>query len=483
VDDSLPVQEEQQLRNNVQSQQNRWRNHSWQPTEEINFILSTLIQEHTSLLTKRNQEAIASTLPLDPVRDTKLMRLQLLWNRLYPQRHLEIGGFFPKVSRVDTGAVYHLREMSDGERTVLYMAARVMTAEQSIILVDEPELHMHSKLAVRFWNEAERLRADCRFIYITHDLMFALSRRRARVLTIQPDSTVQELNVGQLPTATAADVLGAATLPFYAQRIVMYEGEPGKGFANDFFTVWFDGDETFALPVGGRDSVLAAVAGLKSIGVKGAEVVGLVDRDFYSDESLKGAPTGVQVMELHELESAICDKGVVTALASQVGKDPEEAWPKFLQSVRSTFRGQTLSGVIARRVRARIGDLLDGAFAGSQVAGDVEQTSRNHAARIAEIDLPARTEAFFKEEEQRVAAALATEDISMLAVLPGKHLLSILASDLNLASSSAVCDLVVRALNRSALTKNDPLLQLGNDIQTALLKYLPPRRHRGAEGV
>lgn len=52
VDDSLPVQEEQQLRSNVQSQQNNWQSNSWQPTEEINYILSTLIQDHTNLLNK-----------------------------------------------------------------------------------------------------------------------------------------------------------------------------------------------------------------------------------------------------------------------------------------------------------------------------------------------------------------------------------------------------------------------------------------------
>ncbi|HKZ41820.1 MAG TPA: ATP-binding protein, partial [Candidatus Hodarchaeales archaeon] len=57
VDDSLPVQEEQQLRSQVKSQQDRWQQHSWHPTEEINFILSTLIQDHTNLLTKRNEEA------------------------------------------------------------------------------------------------------------------------------------------------------------------------------------------------------------------------------------------------------------------------------------------------------------------------------------------------------------------------------------------------------------------------------------------
>ena len=170
VDDSIPVQEAEQLRNQVKSQQDQWRQNSWRPTEEINFILSTLIQEHTNLLTKKNEQAIDSSTPLEPVKDTKLILLQGLWNRLFPKRKLEIGGFFPKVKRLDAPSpppTYHHRQMSDGERTVLYMAARVITAPQAIILVDEPELHMHSRLAVKFWDEAESLRPDCRFIFIT----------------------------------------------------------------------------------------------------------------------------------------------------------------------------------------------------------------------------------------------------------------------------------------------------------------------------
>ena len=101
------------------------------------------------------------------MKDTKLILLQSLWNRLFPKRKLQIGGFFPKVKRLDADATappYYLRQMSDGERTVLYMAARVMTAEDPVILVDEPELHMHSRLSVQFWDEAEKLRPDCRFV-------------------------------------------------------------------------------------------------------------------------------------------------------------------------------------------------------------------------------------------------------------------------------------------------------------------------------
>ena len=76
VDDNLPVQEEQNLRNNTRSQQDRWWHQAWQPVEDINFILSTLIQDHTNLLPRSNEQAIAANAALQPVRDTKLMQLQ-----------------------------------------------------------------------------------------------------------------------------------------------------------------------------------------------------------------------------------------------------------------------------------------------------------------------------------------------------------------------------------------------------------------------
>lgn len=280
VDDNLPVQEEQNLRSNTRSHQDRWRDNAWQQIEDFNFILSTLVQEHTNQLTKNNEKAVISHEAVQPVMDSKLMVLQSLWNRLFPKRKLEIGGFFPRVRRLDgpaEEAPYHLRQMSDGERTILYMAARVLTAEHSVILVDEPELHMHSRLSVKFWDEAEKLRPDCRFLYVTHDLNFALSRRRAFVLVAKSNGAAASIVMDGIPSSVAAEILGAATLPFYAKRIFLFEGEQGKGFASEFFSAWFDDDETFTIPSGNRDSVCAAVSGLKTVGLVAADVIGLID--------------------------------------------------------------------------------------------------------------------------------------------------------------------------------------------------------------
>lgn len=476
LDDNLPVREEEQLRGEVRSWQNRWRQHSWQPTEEINFILSTLIQDHTSVLTKRNEQAVSSNQPLDPVRDTKLILLQGLWSRLFPKRKLHISGFFPRVSRLDTSpesAPYRLREMSDGERTVLYMAARVLSAEYPVILVDEPELHMHSKLAVKFWDEAEKLRSDCRFVYVTHDLSFSLSRRGATVLIARASDAAQEVLLDDLPSSSAAEILGAATLPFYAKRIFLYEGEEGKGFASEFFNAWFSDDETFAIPCGDRDSVYAAVSGLKTVGLVGAEVIGLVDRDYYSDDVLNATPTGMAVLPLHEIESILCDRDLVTALAQYLGKGPAELWDTFLERVRTEFQGKTLNVIVARRVRARVGDLLDGAFSGQQIVADLAGTAENHCNSLTALSLPTKVTDLFKEESERVSTAIAAGGSDMLAVLPGKHLLSLLSNTLGLGKTSELTGLVVRALG---MKEGEPLSALGSQVEAALADYLPPRR-------
>ena len=173
--------------------------------------MSTLVQEHTDRLTTNNQQAIDRGQSVTPVIGTKLIRLQCMWGRLFPKRKLEIGGFFPKVRRLDAPGQepYPLKQMSDGERSIFYMAARVLTAEHGIILADEPELHMHSRLSVQFWDEAEKLRRDCRFIYVTHDLNFALSRREATVLIARSSDSAEAVVLEDgTPSSIAAEILG-----------------------------------------------------------------------------------------------------------------------------------------------------------------------------------------------------------------------------------------------------------------------------------
>jgi hypothetical protein len=51
--------------------------------------------------------------------------------------------------------------------------------KDGVFIVDEPELHLHRAIQARLWDAVERARPDCIFVYITHDLGFAASRRDA----------------------------------------------------------------------------------------------------------------------------------------------------------------------------------------------------------------------------------------------------------------------------------------------------------------
>src|SRR6185312_12461717 len=103
---------------------------------------------------------------------------------------------------------YPAKTMSDGERTCLYLAARVLTAESGILVIDEPELHMHRKLAIDYWNKLEEMRPDVRFVYVTHELHFALSRRDPTLIVIRDEETVEKAKIDAISPDLAEALLG-----------------------------------------------------------------------------------------------------------------------------------------------------------------------------------------------------------------------------------------------------------------------------------
>lgn len=474
VDDNLPVQEKSALDANKRSQIKNWHHHAWRPTEEINYVLSSITQEYIKLLSEKNDEEIKTGDRLGPITTANFNKLQRIWSKIYPLRHLHIGDFFPRVKRLDIAGepTYTLREMSDGERSVLYMAARVLAAEESIIMVDEPELHLHSRLSVEFWNQAEILRSDCRFIYITHDLNFVLSRQNAVILAASSAGAVSVVEAKDLPQDAAADILGAATLPFYAKRIVFYEGRNGAGFADEFMQAWFSDVKTFAIPVGNCDAVKSTVSGLANIQVAGAEVVGLIDRDFLPDSMLNALPSSIKALDAHEIESVFCDDGVIAVLARQQVREPDEVICDFKSRVRGEFgaSGNQLSNVIAKRVRARVGDLLNNAFTGEQIRSAVNETVDMHVDSLANAFSEQKLRDMFVEEEARITSALKDGGKEMLMLLPGKQLFGLLAKTLGLSGPKQLEGLIVRMLRGGSEGAGH-----GHDLVSALRKYLPAR--------
>ena len=81
---------------------------------------------------------------------------------------------------------YSIAHLSDGERNALLIAANVLTAKPgSLILVDEPERHLHRSIISPLLTQLFKKRRDCAFVVSTHDVLLPLDNPGARTLLIR----------------------------------------------------------------------------------------------------------------------------------------------------------------------------------------------------------------------------------------------------------------------------------------------------------
>jgi len=137
-------------------------------------LMVYLFSDETEENAKFKAACVQTTVRIEPPR-TKLDTVKKVWEAVLPHRELVIGGLRieTRVSN-DPQAVYKSSEMSDGERVIFYLIGQCLAApHDGIIIIDEPELHLHKSVQPKLWSEIEKLRTDCLFVYLTHDVDFA----------------------------------------------------------------------------------------------------------------------------------------------------------------------------------------------------------------------------------------------------------------------------------------------------------------------
>lgn len=127
------------------------------------------------------------------------------------------------------GNPYGAAELSDGERNALLIAADVLTAPSgSLLIIDEPERHLHRSIISPLLSHLFRYRYDNAFVVATHDLMLPVDNPDARTLLIRgcnySDSSPIQWDVDLIPAnadieeAIKQDIIGSR------RRILFVEG-------------------------------------------------------------------------------------------------------------------------------------------------------------------------------------------------------------------------------------------------------------------
>ena len=106
---------------------------------------------------------------------TKLDRVQYIWEEVLPHRKLtKRAGQIETFPTENPEKSYNSSEMSDGERVIFYLIGEAVTVpENSILVIDEPEMHLHKSITNILWDKIEQERIDCTFVYLTHAIDFA----------------------------------------------------------------------------------------------------------------------------------------------------------------------------------------------------------------------------------------------------------------------------------------------------------------------
>lgn len=447
------------------------RTNHWELASEFDYMLSQLLAQHSmaaiEFTRQFSEDPHSGVMPAQ----TALHQVEELWGEVFPARSLHWRDWKPVIKNASTGAEleYSSNQMSDGEKAALYLAGRVFSSEPGILVVDEPETHLHSLLAVKLWNALEAARPDVRFVYVTHDLNFAMSRQGAAFLLASPTAGLRTLDLGHsLPDDVAEALLGSASLSFFASRVVFCEGDSASHDAQ-LYEAWFSGPDTVVKPVGGCDRVMRCVDAANNSGIAaGLTGIGLVDGDYHPEAFRQGLPAGVTMLQVHEVESLMSLPDVVSAVCDHLAQ-PFDA-DVYLATLVATVTDAQPRQVAVERWKRRMEPHLEGLLSGvtKTVQSFDDLTSRIPVIFDHEQWAFSPLE-FLTEERRTVEGAVSGGSIEdLLRIVPGKQMLPVAARQAGLQP------LGYRQVIVSALRTGEPVA-LASKLDNALRDYLPPR--------
>lgn len=253
---------------------------------------------------------------------TKLDKVKMVWEKILPHRELIIGGLRiqTKVKGTDD-TIYNSSEMSDGERVIFYLIGQSLAApDNGIVIIDEPELHLHKSVQAPLWREIEKLRNDCLFVYLTHDVDFAAAQEGAEKIwlksydgtkwdweTIEQDET--------LPDNLLIEVLGSR------KPIVFVEGENGSFDVSLYREIL---DDYLVVPRGSCTQVIQSVKALKAnTQLHHMQVLGIIDRDRRVNAEVSSLESEqIYVLDVAEVENLFCTPEVLNIVSERLARNP-----------------------------------------------------------------------------------------------------------------------------------------------------------------
>ena len=352
---------EQNLKANDANPEFRWR--EWSSEQQVSSVLFDLTAKENDLARRimdksyaKAQEAVEKIIsderpPFDQVNDL-----------------LHMGGFAVTVSNSkgeeilaqhrDFSNSYSMAQMSDGERNAVILAANVLTVDSgTVLLIDEPERHLHRSIIEPYLSALIAQRKDCYFIISTHEIALPLCNPEASVLIVRscawngatPTGWEARLLQGdtKLPEDIRRAILGAR------KRVLFVEGKP-ESLDFQLYSALFTGISI--VPVGSCDNVVKAVIGLRnSHEHHDVESFGLVDGDNRNRDEIEDLEGEIiYALNQYSVESIYYCSDSMNAVAKRQAESLGVAADEMVKAAKDAAIASLSRGGVDERMAARL---------------------------------------------------------------------------------------------------------------------------------
>lgn len=295
--------------------------------DDYDAVLSALLAHHNNEVQAFYNDCIlaeseGAPKPHTPL--TVLNKLYAVWESVFPHRKLtmEDTKFLASSQDRNAGERYSATKMSDGERSVLYLAAQVLCIpENKTIVVDEPEIHLHPSIMGHLWRALEAVRPDCLFIFITHDVQFsALHESSTKIWVKEYDGVHWNwdfIENGEFPEALLIELLGNR------KNVLFVEGGQSS-FDMQLYSCLYP--DFYIVPCGSCRQVLSNTKAFASTNnLHELRAFGIIDRDYRNDEDLVLLESkGIYALEVAEVENLFLVEPLLRLMATRFACDKNQ---------------------------------------------------------------------------------------------------------------------------------------------------------------
>ncbi|MCV3392091.1 hypothetical protein L8V88_03510 [Campylobacter sp. IFREMER_LSEM_CL2101] len=268
---------------------------------------------------------------------------------------------------------YEIINFSRGEELILYSIAKILTIpikdnKQQTIIIDEPELHLHSSLTNRLWSVLEKHRQDCLFIYITHDLNFAANHIEADKFWIKSYNgqkwEIEKIEKNDIPQELFLKLLGV-------RRDILFVEGKSESLDTKIYSILYP--QYQIIPCSSCKNVLNYTKTFnEQNALHGFNAYGIIDRDFRAQEEIDSANKNkVKVLEVAEVENLFLLECIILAILEQ--SDVREKFKEVKDYIFETKYKNVLQTQISEKLKKEVKHKLKSIFKKSKTSKQIQE--------------------------------------------------------------------------------------------------------------